>query len=282
MVALEIFGISIYWYWIFYLLSFVLSYLFLYSLARSNLLDNYWKVKNLLKNNLDDIAFYIILWVLLGWRLGYVIFYNPSIIFNNIWEIFFIWQGWMAFVGGVIWVFLSMLYIKSKYKLSYKDFYFLIDLIVIVVPLWIFFGRIGNFLNQELFGKTIDEIWSSILYQNQELLEAINLIYIYETVDQEKRLNTNFLESFWEWLLLFLIFIVIFWKKLISWKYKVWLISWLFLLLYWIIRFIIEFGRDTTQVNYILWFTSSQYFMIIFIILWFMILFGFDKMEKKF
>lgn len=282
MVALEIFGISIYWYWIFYLLSFVLSYLFLYSLARSNLLDNYWKVKNLLKNNLDDIAFYIILWVLLGWRLGYVIFYNQSIIFNNIWEIFFIWQGWMAFVGGVIWVFLSMLYIKSKYKLSYKDFYFLIDLIVIVVPLWIFFGRIGNFLNQELFGKTIDEIWSSILYQNQELLEAINLIYIYETVDQEKRLNTNFLESFWEWLLLFLIFIVIFWKKLISWKYKVWLISWLFLLLYWIIRFIIEFGRDTTQVNYILWFTSSQYFMIIFIILWFMILFGFDKMEKKF
>ncbi|MBS8122168.1 prolipoprotein diacylglyceryl transferase [Candidatus Vampirococcus lugosii] len=282
MVALEIFGISIYWYGIFYLLSFVLSYLFLYSLARSNLLDNYGKVKNLLKNNLDDIAFYIILGVLLGGRLGYVIFYNQSIIFNNIWEIFFIWQGGMAFVGGVIGVFLSMLYIKSKYKLSYKDFYFLIDLIVIVVPLGIFFGRIGNFLNQELFGKTIDEIGSSILYQNQELLEAINLIYIYETVDQEKRLNTNFLESFGEGLLLFLIFIVIFWKKLISGKYKVGLISGLFLLLYGIIRFIIEFGRDTTQVNYILGFTSSQYFMIIFIILGFMILFGFDKMEKKF
>ncbi len=281
MVAFEIFWFEIYWYWLFYLFSFLIAYCFFYFLARTSYLDNFPNIKNLLKNWLDDLAVFILIWIIVWWRLWYVIFYNPSTLLDNPISVFFIWEWWMAFIWWVIWVILSMLYIAKKYALSIKDFLILMDIIVTILPFWIMLWRIWNFLNQELYWKLVSELNISIIHNNIETLKNLNLIYVYESIDSNKRINTNFLESIFEWLVLLLILMFVFFKSIYKSYYKPWFISWLFLILYWIIRFFIEFLRAPEQVNYIAWFTSTQYFMFWFIIVWIVLIIWFDKLIQK-
>jgi phosphatidylglycerol:prolipoprotein diacylglycerol transferase len=107
----------------------------------------------------DDLISYIIISIILGGRIGYIIFYNFSYYLNNPLNILKIWEGGMSFHGALIGVIIGTYFFSKKIKIS--SFFFL-DIIASVAPIGIFLGRIANFINGELYGKPSNFFWSVI------------------------------------------------------------------------------------------------------------------------
>lgn len=137
-IALQIGPFSLHWYAVMYLLSFGT----IYWCARKN---NF-----LTKIQLDDLFSYGILGVIVGGRLGEILFYNPRFYFTQPIEIIKFWNGGMSFHGGLIGVIIAFYLFSKKYKIEYLK---VTDYISPLVPIGLFFGRIGNFINGELYGK---------------------------------------------------------------------------------------------------------------------------------
>jgi phosphatidylglycerol---prolipoprotein diacylglyceryl transferase len=164
--------IQIRWYGIFYALSFLLAYFWLRASAKQ-------KVISLSVQQVEDFIFGIILGVIIGGRVGYFLFYNFSELFSL--ELFKIWHGGMSFHGGLIGVLLASIWLARRWQKSFLE---LTDLIVIPAAIGLFFGRIGNFVNGELWGKPTDEEWGVIFsnadtsprYPSQLFEAAKNLI----------------------------------------------------------------------------------------------------------
>lgn len=268
MVALEFWVLKIYWYWVFYFVSFLLGYLFLYYIAKNQILAIHEKVSSFLKEKLDDLVLMIFLGVLIGWRLAYVLIYNPSHYLANPLDIFAIWQWWMGFFGGVVGVVLAVYLLTRKYKFQFKDYKVLMDLIVSFVPFGIMLWRIGNFLNQELVGKPVEQLPILIDWWFGLKLIALNIFHVYEKVDLQMRINTNFIESFGEWFLILVILQIVFWKQIKSGYKNPWIISGIFLVMYGIVRFLVEFLREYWPSEFIWIFTKTQYMMVGFVIFW--------------
>ena len=114
----------------------------------------------------DDYITYIIISVIIGGRLGYVLFYNIEYFFSNPVEIFFIWNGGMSFHGGLLGIIIGTIIFSKKNNF---DKLVLLDVVSCVAPLGIFFGRLANFINAELYGKPTDVPWAVIfpLVDNQ-------------------------------------------------------------------------------------------------------------------
>jgi phosphatidylglycerol:prolipoprotein diacylglycerol transferase len=277
MIAFSIFSLNIYRYGIFYFVWFISAYRFFRYIWKQWFFKTYKWLQQLLTKWLDDLFLVFILWVMIWWRLAEVIIYNPKYYLINPIKIFYIQEWWMGFVGGVIGVFLWMLFIKKSYKLTWKEFLLLWDLSLTIAPIWILFGRIWNFLNQELYGKTIENLFWNIGDNANLFFEKIYIFHRYSQVDNQLRLNTNILESLGEWLIIFVINIVILTKKYIKWLFKPGLITWIFFIFYWIYRFFIEFLRDLPDYEYLWILTKSQYLMFIFIILGIFILYQSQK-----
>ena len=108
---------------------------------------------------LDDLLFGIVIGVILGGRLGYVLFYKPAYYLDHPAEIFALWQGGMSFHGGFIGVMLAVAYIAHRQRQSWWD---LIDFVAPLVPLGIAAGRLGNFINGELWGRVTDLPWGMV------------------------------------------------------------------------------------------------------------------------
>ncbi|MZR32456.1 prolipoprotein diacylglyceryl transferase [Sneathiella sp. DP05] len=107
----------------------------------------------------DDFLIWATLGVIFGGRLGYVLFYKPDYYLSNPGEIFMVWQGGMSFHGGFLGVVLAtILYCRHK-KIIILEFG---DLLATVVPVGLFFGRIANFINGELYGRTTDVPWGMV------------------------------------------------------------------------------------------------------------------------
>ena len=119
------------------------------------------KVKNIKISNksVSDLISNCMIGIILGGRLGYVIFYNPEYYLNNMLEIFKIWNGGMSFHGGFIGVVIAVIYSSKSSKIPLMIFS---DLISIVSPIGIFFGRIANFINGELYGKVTNHKFGMI------------------------------------------------------------------------------------------------------------------------
>lgn len=111
------------------------------------------------KKDLEDLSFYVIIGIILGGRLGYVLFYNFSHYINNIYEIFYIWQGGMSFHGGLVGFTLSILIYSRKKQKSFLRY---MDLMAAIVPIGLFLGRIANFINAELYGKATSGEWGVV------------------------------------------------------------------------------------------------------------------------
>ncbi len=142
-VAFSIASINVHWYGIMYLFAFLGGWFLLRIMA------NYSHSK-FTANQVEDLMSWLIIGVLLGGRLGYIIFYDLPSYLESPWEIFQVWRGGMSFHGGFLGV-LAVLYIWSrKHKKNFVD---LTDFIAPAVPLGIFFGRMGNFINGELYGN---------------------------------------------------------------------------------------------------------------------------------
>ncbi len=149
-IALKIGLLSIHWYGIMYLIGFMGGWTMLWLRIRQRGLD--WT-----SEQLSDLLFYVALGVMLGGRIGYVLFYNfPSYAAHPIY-IFEVWDGGMSFHGGLLGVLLAMWLYSRKYD---RRFFELTDFIVPVVPIGLGAGRIGNFINGELWGKIANLPWA--------------------------------------------------------------------------------------------------------------------------
>jgi phosphatidylglycerol---prolipoprotein diacylglyceryl transferase len=111
------------------------------------------------RQQLDDLLFLIVLGVILGGRLGYVLFYKPGYYFSHPIEIFYIWQGGMSFHGGLLGVMLAMTFAARKHRV---DWLRLMDFIAPLIPPGIAAGRMGNFINGELPGRVTDVPWGML------------------------------------------------------------------------------------------------------------------------
>ena len=155
-VALQLGPLAIRWYGLMYLLAFALF-----------LLLGRWRIKHgpqpgWTVRELDDLLFYGVLGVVLGGRLGYVLFYQPAHFLAHPLEIFSVWQGGMAFHGGFLGVLAAMGLFARK---TGKSWLAVTDFIAPLVPLGLAAGRIGNFINGELWGRPSDVPWAVIFPQ---------------------------------------------------------------------------------------------------------------------
>lgn len=148
-VALAIGPIAIHWYGLMYLLAFVQFI----ALGRVRIRQPHIAAMGWKKEDLDDMLFYGVLGVVIGGRLGEVLFYNPAYYFSHPLEIFAVWKGGMSFHGGFIGVMIAMALWSRKAGRNVRD---VLDFITPMVPLGYAAGRIGNFINAELPGRVAD------------------------------------------------------------------------------------------------------------------------------
>jgi len=138
------------WYGAFYAISFLIAYFWLRNSAQKKLIS-------LSVKQVEDLLFEIILGVIFGGRIGYFLFYNFENLFTL--EIFKVWHGGMSFHGGLLGVLIAIFIFAKKSK---KSFFDLTDAIVIPAAIGLFFGRIGNFVNGELWGRPTSGEWGVI------------------------------------------------------------------------------------------------------------------------
>ena len=237
-VAFQIFSLEIRWYSLAYIIGIVLGWI-------------YCK-KNLIKDQhilglFDDFITYLIVGIILGGRLGYALFYNLKYYIESPIEILMVWNGGMSFHGGLIGVIIASKLFSNKHKIN--QFVFL-DLVALSSPIGIFFGRIANFINSELYGRATDLPWS------------VKFILI----DNIKRHPSQLYEAFFEGIILFLILRYFFKKNYLHNPGK---ISALFLIFYSLFRFFSEFFRSPDpQIGYLaLNLTLGQLISIFFLMI---------------
>ena len=136
------------------------SMAYLFGIIFGWLLIKHW-VKiykiNLSSAQLEDLIFYLTLGIILGGRLGYVLFYGEKVFQDNWLEVFAIWKGGMSFHGGALGVIAAMALFAKKYRFPFLQ---LADLVDLVAPIGLFLGRIANFVNDELWGRVTDVPWA--------------------------------------------------------------------------------------------------------------------------
>ncbi len=218
-VALEIFSLEIRWYSLAYIFGIILGWI----LAKKLFIQDIE-----VKNKFDDYLTYLIIGIILGGRLGYIIIYNLSFYINNPLDIFKIWQGGMSFHGGLIGVIFASIFFAKK---NNQNPFLYLDIVALVAPVGLFFGRIANFINSELYGTITNVPWAVTFVQ----------------IDNLPRHPSQLYEALLEGLFLFLL---------------------LFLIIYSIFRFIVEFYRaPDEQLGYIfLNLTMGQVVSLIFIL----------------
>jgi phosphatidylglycerol:prolipoprotein diacylglycerol transferase len=162
-VALQIGPLAVHWYGLTYLAAFGM---FLW-LAGLRVKQPALAAKGWTRADVDDMLFFGVLGVVLGGRLGYVMFYKPDYYIHNLPEIFAVWKGGMAFHGGLLGVIAAMALFA---RLRGRTFFEVTDLIAPCVPTGLGFGRIGNFINGELWGRAADPSlpWAMIYPQAQD------------------------------------------------------------------------------------------------------------------
>ena len=248
-VAFHLFSLEIRW----YSLSYIFGIIFGWIYCKRYLIKN----QNILKL-FDDLISYLIIGIILGGRLGYIIFYNPIYYSKNLSEIFMIWNGGMSFHGGVLGVIVATYLFGRKNKINYFIF---LDLIAMAAPIGIFLGRITNFINSELYGRETNLYWS----------------VKFEKIDNLSRHPSQIYEAFFEGIILFLLLNLVFKKYFYK---SVGVISSLFIIFYSLFRFMIEYTREPDpQLGIIFtYFTMGQLISIIFFI--FGLLIYFNKNES--
>ena len=140
--------VKVYWYGVMYLLAFLSAYLLARYRIKS---ESLWNIKHV-----DDLIFYGALGAVLGGRFGYLLFYNWSIFISNPITFFNFQNGGMSFHGGFLGVLIAMMAFNKKHQFS---FFQTTDFIAPLIPLGLGFGRIGNYINGELWGRVTESSW---------------------------------------------------------------------------------------------------------------------------
>lgn len=223
------------WYGIMYLLAFIF-FLFLGKMQ----LTKSFRYSGIYRKDLDDLLFFGVIGVILGGRLGYVLFYKPGYYLLHPFEILAVWQGGMSFHGGLLGVICSLLlFAYNRPKLGRRKiirelnptflarFFLITDFVAPLVPIGLMFGRLGNFINGELYGRVAD-------------LQVITWAVIFpQSGTFDPRHPSQLYQAFGEGFLLFLIL-----YNLSKLKLPVGTLSAIFLIGYGFFRFLMEFYRE--------------------------------------
>ncbi|MDC1167039.1 prolipoprotein diacylglyceryl transferase [Candidatus Pelagibacter sp.] len=250
-VALEIFSLEIRW----YSLAYIMGILIGWFLAKKFLIG-----KNIY-TRFDDYITYVIIGLILGGRIGYVLFYNLGFYINNPLDVFKLWQGGMSFHGGVLGIIIASILFAKKNNDNVFEY---LDVIALVAPIGIFFGRLANFINSELYGYETNLPWGVKFVQ----------------VDDLYRHPTQLYEAFFEGFVLF--FVLLFFRKKERIKIAG-ILSSFFLIFYSIFRFVIEYFRvPDEQLGYlILNATMGQIISFIFFVAGILLFFSKINVQKK-
>ena len=246
--------VKVYWYGVMYLLAFLSAYLLARYRIKS---ESLWNIKHV-----DDLIFYGALGVVLGGRFGYLLFYNWSIFISNPLTFFNFQNGGMSFHGGFLGVLIAMMAFNKKHQFS---FFQTTDFIAPLIPLGLGFGRIGNYINGELWGRVTESSWGVFAPDQSGFWE--------------KRFPTQLYEALLEGLVLFFI-LWIFSNR----KRPLMAISSLFLIFYGTFRFIIEFVRaPDSHIGYLAfdWLTMGQLLSLPMVIVGIYFLFKSYRLEGK-
>ena len=250
-VAFQIMSFEIRWYSLAYIAGIIIGWL---------LCKKVFIRKSDINEKFDDYITYLMIGIIIGGRLGYIIFYNFSYYINNFFDIFKVWEGGMSFHGGLIGIIAASILFSKKYN---QDSFLYMDLVSLVAPIGIFFGRLANFINSELYGTPTDIPWAVTFIQ----------------VDNLSRHPSQLYEAILEGIILF---IILMYFKNKDYLKKPGLISGLFLIFYSIFRFFIEFVRvPDEQLGYLIFELSmGQIISLIFFVIG-IILFYFKNENKQ-
>tara|TARA_B100000963_G_scaffold350497_1_gene360814 strand:- start:2742 stop:3521 length:780 start_codon:yes stop_codon:yes gene_type:complete len=214
------------WYSLSYIFGIILGWWYGKKLVKQILEKTNFRFK---VGEFDDLITYLVVSIIIGGRLGYVIFYNFNFYISNPLDIFKVWEGGMSFHGGLIGVIIGTHLFSIKKNLPT---FFLLDVIACVSPIGIFLGRIANFVNGELVGKVTQVPWA----------------VIFPKVDMLTRHPSQLYEAILEGIVLFFILNILNTLQ----KYKLGNSSCFFLIGYGVLRILSEFFREPdTQIGYI-------------------------------
>ena len=217
-IALQLGPLAVRWYGLMYLIAFALVLV----LGRMRIRNQPWV--SITTRDLDDMLFFGVLGVVLGGRLGYILFYKPLEYLHDPIRIFFVWEGGMSFHGGFLGVVVAMmLFARSRGKqwLAVTDF------IAPLCPLGLGAGRIGNFINGELWGRASELPWAMVFPQ---------------AADGIARHPSQLYEFALEGLVLF----ALVWLYSRRWR-PLGAVSGMFLIGYGVLRFLVEFTREPDE-----------------------------------
>ena len=217
-IAFHLGVVAVRWYGLMYLIGFALGLILGRSRIRSN------QNSSMSIREFDDLLFYIVLGVIIGGRLGYSIIYDLGNVIRSPLSVFYVWEGGMSFHGGLIGVCIAILVYASAKQ---KNWLVLGDFVAPLAPLGLAAGRVGNFINGELWGRPTDVPWAIVFPQSGSFVG---------------RHPSQLYEFFFEGLVLFMI-LWVFSKR----QRPVGVISGLFLACYGFFRFSIEFMREPDQ-----------------------------------
>ncbi|WP_429139844.1 prolipoprotein diacylglyceryl transferase [Aeromonas allosaccharophila] len=212
-VAFSLGPLSVRWYGLMYLFGF--AFAMWLAGRRADAPNSGWT-----RNEVSDLLFYGFLGVILGGRVGYVLFYNFDLFLADPTYLFKIWTGGMSFHGGLIGVITAMIWFAHKTK---RHFFTVADFVAPLIPFGLGVGRIGNFLNGELWGRITDVPWA----------------IIFPEAGPEPRHPSQLYQFTLEGVVLFII-LNLFWRK----NPPRGAISGMFLLFYGLFRFLVEFVRQ--------------------------------------
>ena len=253
-IAFQLGPFKVYWYGIMYVIGFAMAWVL--ALFRARKPNVNWN-----KTQVGDLIFYAAIGLVVGARLGYMLFYDFTNFISNPLIIFKTWQGGMSFHGGAIGVIIAMLFFARKY---HKKFFEITDFLVPLAPLGLAAGRLGNFINNELWGRVTNMPWGMI----------------YPGAGPLPRHPSQLYELFFEGIVLF----VIMWFYSAKPKPRM-AVSGLFLLCYGCFRFSLEFFRQPDpQLGFIAfgWLTMGQLLSLPMIIVGILLLyFAYKNKEKK-
>ena len=250
-VAFQIMSFEIRWYSLAYIAGIIIGWM---------LCKKIFIQKSDINEKFDDYITYLVIGMIIGGRLGYIIFYNFSYYINNFFDIFKVWEGGMSFHGGLIGIIIASMLFTKKHN---QDSFLYMDLVSLVAPIGIFFGRLANFINSELYGTPTDIPWAVTFIQ----------------VDNLSRHPSQLYEAILEGIILF---IILMYFKNKDYLKKPGLISGLFLIFYSLFRFFIEFVRvPDEQLGYLIFELSmGQIISLIFFVIG-IILFYFKNENKQ-
>ena len=229
-IALQIGVFKVHWYGLMYLLGIGAGWALGYYRAKRS--DGYWNPEWM-----SDLIFYIAIGIVLGGRIGYMLFYDLGPLIQKPWIIFQIWDGGMSFHGGLIGVIIAMWIFARKIQ---RPWIKVMDFVTPLVPIGLGAGRIGNFINGELWGRITDVPWAMVFPSGGPLPRHPSMLY----------------EFFLEGVVMF----VVLWIYSSKQRYPG-RVSALFLLLYGVFRFLIEFVRQPDpQLGFVAfgWLTRGQ------------------------